>query len=71
MAKKTELIELNKTNKQLCGKLDLLWWVQNLDNKIQSLTKNLKSLKKTLNQNLVKTLTQQHKLVVSIQKNRV
>ena len=71
MAKIREKIELNKTNKQLCGKLDLLCEeYKNLDNKIKSLKNDFEiikeNIKSELNQDADYTTTK-FRLVISIQ----
>ena len=71
MAKIRTRIELNKTNKQLCGKLDLLCdEYKNLDNKIKSLKNEFEIIKENIKSELNQDadyFTTQYKLVVAIQ----
>ena len=72
MAKKIRTrIELNKTNKQLCGKLDILCdEYRSLDNKIKILTNEFEIIKENIKSELSQDAdyyTTQYKLVVSIQ----
>lgn len=72
MAKKIRTrIELNKTNKQLCGKLNLLCdEYKSLDNKIQNLVNEFEIIKENIKSELKQDAdyyTTQYRLVVSIQ----
>ena len=76
MAKKIRTrIELNKTNKQLCGKLDLLCdEYKSLNNKIQSLTNDFEIIKENIKSELDQDadyFTTQYKLVISIQPEKI
>lgn len=71
MAKTRTRIELNKANKQLCGKLDLLCdEYKSLDNQIKSLKNEFEIIKENIKSELNQDAdyyTTQFKLVVSIQ----